>query len=140
MNFITKLFSGGADKLVDSVSKGLDNLFTSDEERLQAKNILQAEMNNFQIELETKANEYEKEITKRWTSDNEHVITRLIRPLSYIFILILFGVMVMFDGNAGQITIKTAYIPVIETLLITMTVAYFGSRGAEKITNKIKEK
>lgn len=137
MSWITDIVTGGADKIVDSVSKGLDNLFTSDEERLQLKNALQTEMNKLSVELETKSIEFEKEITDRWKSDNEHIFTRLVRPISYIFVLILFAIMVIGDGNIG-ITVKEAYIPVIETLLTTMTIAYFGSRGVEKSIKHFK--
>lgn len=139
MSWITDIFSGGVDKVVDSVSKGLDNLFTSDEERLQLKNALQTEMNKMQIEIENKSMEFEKEITERWKSDNEHIFTRLVRPISYIFVLILFAIMVIGDGNIG-INIKNAYVPVIETLLTTMTIAYFGSRGVEKSIKHFKSK
>jgi uncharacterized membrane protein (DUF106 family) len=139
MSWFSGIISGGVDKVVDSVSKGLDSLFTSDEERLKLRNALQKEMNNLQLELENKSVEYEKEVTKRWESDNEHFITRLVRPISYIFILVLFALMVLFDGNLGDMHIQEAYIPVIETLLVTMTIAYFGSRGAEKVTKFINK-
>lgn len=139
MSWIKDIFTGGADKIVDSVSKGLDNLFTSDEERLQLKNALQVEMNKLSTELEAKSLEYEKEVTSRWTSDNEHIFTRLVRPISYIFVLVLFAIMVLGDGNIG-ITVKDAYVPVIETLLTTMTIAYFGSRGVEKSIKHFKSK
>ncbi len=140
MKWIKSIFSGGVDKVVDSVSSGLDNLFTSEEEKLLLRNELQKEMNKLEIELEAKANEYEKEITDRWRSDNEHFITRLVRPLSFIFVLFLFAIMVLFDGNLGEMAIDEAYIPVIETLLVTMVVAYFGSRGAEKVSKTIRGK
>lgn len=135
----TSIFSGGVDKIVDSVSKGLDELFTSDEERLKAEELMarikaEAHLKDEEIKLE-----FEKEITKRWTSDNEHIITRLVRPVSYISILALFGFIVLLDGNMGEFAVNTAYIPVIESLLAIMTVAYFGSRGAEKISKSIKK-
>jgi uncharacterized membrane protein (DUF106 family) len=140
MSWFTSIISGGVDKVVDSVSNGLDALFTSDEERLKLKNALQKEMNKLELELENKSMEYEKEITKRWESDNEHFITRLVRPISYIFVLVLFALMVLFDGNVGEINIVDSYIPVIETLLVTMTIAYFGSRGGEKMMKTFKGK
>jgi predicted PurR-regulated permease PerM len=72
-------------------------------------------------------------ITQRWTSDNEHFITRLVRPVSYGFMLFLFAIMVLCDGNVGHFHIDPAYLPIIKALLLTMTIAYFGSRGLEKI-------
>ena len=77
-------------------------------------------------------------ITSRWLSDNEHTITRLIRPCSYAYIIILFTVVSLADGNFGAFNIKSDYIGIIKTLLVTMTWAYFGSRGLEKITKIFK--
>lgn len=85
----------------------------------------------FLLEMDVKEME---EITKRLESDNEHVITRLVRPVSYGLFLILFFVIVFFDGNVGGFEVNPDYIPVIQTLFSTMTMFYFGSRGAEKIT------
>ncbi len=140
MSWLTNIFSEGASKVADSVGTALDGIFTSDEERLQLQNELNKAMNVFKQDMESKSIEYEKEVTKRWESDSEHTITRLVRPLSYIFILALFALMVLFDGNVGSISIKDVYVPVIETLLVTMTIAYFGSRGAEKVTKHFKGK
>jgi len=140
MEWLTSIFSSGASKLVDSVGTAIDKLVTSDEEKLVLKNEFAEALNNFKKFMEEKSLEYEKEITKRWESDSEHAITRLVRPLSYIFVLFLFAFMVLFDGNVGDMTIKDAYIPVIETLLATMTIAYFGSRGVEKTMKHFRKK
>ena len=138
MSWFTSIFSNGVDKVVDSVAKGIDSLVTSDEERLLANNILEKIKSEALIQSETIGMDYEKEITKRWTSDNEHIVTRLVRPISYIFVLALFGFIIIFDGNIGEFKIANAYYTIIETLLITMTLAYFGSRGYEKVS-KIKQ-
>jgi len=140
MSWISNIFSSGAAKVVDSVGSALDGVFTSDEERLQLENELKKAMNVFKQDMENKSLEFEKEITKRWQSDAEHTITRLVRPLSYIAVLSLFGFIVLLDGNYGGFVVNTAYIPVIETLLATMTVAYFGSRGVEKTMKSFKGK
>ena len=41
MNWFTDIVSGGVDKVIDSVGDGLDKLFTSDEEKLKAQNMLE---------------------------------------------------------------------------------------------------
>ena len=138
MNWLTSLFSSGASVVIDSVGKAIDNLVTSDEEKLKLKNELASEMNKFTLDMESKSNEFEQEITKRWTSDNEHLVTRLVRPISYVFVLVVFAVILFTDGNIGEFKINESYIPVIETLLATMTVAYFGSRGIEKSIKHFK--
>lgn len=132
------LFTGGVDKIVDSVANGLDSLFTSDEERLVAQQVMEKIKNEAKSKQDEISMDFEREISKRWTSDNEHFITRLIRPISYAGVLVLFGAIVVADGNIGDFKINTAYISVIESLLAIMTVSYFGSRGLEKVT-KIKQ-
>jgi len=139
MSIFTTLFSSGVAKVVDSVSEGLNSLFTSDDERNKAKIIIEKNIQDFKLDMEDKLGAYETEITTRWKSDNEHLITRLVRPLSYMFVLFLFAIMVLFDGNKGEFSITESYIPVIETLLVTMTVALFGSRGAEKTMKYFKK-
>lgn len=139
MSWFTNIFSSGVDKVVDSVGTALDNLITSDEEKLILKNALQNAMNTYNLELEKEANKFEGEITARWKSDNDNIITRMVRPMGFIYTYLLFGVVMFADGNIGNFVVKASYIPLLETLLVTYTVAYVGSRGLEKY-GKIKNK
>lgn len=136
--FLDKIFGGAIDKVVDSVGDAIDNIFTSDEERLKAKNELTKIRQAGHVDVIKLSNQYEADITKRWQSDNEHFVTRLVRPLVVVFLYALFGIIVLADGNLGEFSINETYIPVIQTLLVTVTVAYFGSRGLEK-TAKIRK-
>lgn len=45
----------------------------------------------------------------------------------------MFFIIMLLDGNFGTFTIKAAYLPIMEGILLTITVAFYGSRGAEKI-------
>ena len=96
------------------------------------KNILLQEMENDMIEM--------VEVTKRLQIDSEHAITRMIRPVSYAAMFVLFMSVVLLDGNLGAFTIDKAYIPVIQSLFGTMTIFYFGSRGLEKVMKTFKNK
>ena len=78
------------------------------------------------------------EITKRLETDNEHSVTRLVRPISYAAMFLLFMACVLFDGNAGDFTIDEKYVPVIESLFWIQTTFYFGSRGLEKMMKVFK--
>jgi len=138
MSWFSGLVSDGVDKVVGATMDGLDNLFTSDDERNKAKIVLEKQMQDFKTDMLKGSNEFEKEITKRWESDSEHIITRLVRPISYYSVLTLFGAVVISDGNIGDFHINSAYIPVLETLLTTMTLAYFGGRSTEKVIKHIK--
>lgn len=131
MNFFTKLFSTGVKDIVDSVGNAIDKNITSDEEKIILKNELITSVNQFKSNMEDKLNEFERNITQRWTSDNEHIITRLVRPLSFAWVIFVFTFIAITD-TALNLNVKEVYIPVFEALLQTMTVAYFGSRGIEK--------
>jgi|TARA_R110000765_G_scaffold38634_5_gene84595 hypothetical protein len=96
------------------------------------KEILLQEMEHDMVEME--------EITKRLRIDSEFAITRLVRPVVYAAMFIMFLSMVFLDGNIGDFTIDKAYVPVIQSLFGTMTVFYFGSRGIEKIMKTYKDK
>ena len=80
-----------------------------------------------------------QELTKRLLSDNEHPITRLVRPLSYAFILLNLGFLMYFDGNVGDFQLEKEWIPMIKYLAGIQTMFYFGSRGAEKIMKLVNE-
>ena len=96
------------------------------------KDILLQEMENDMIEM--------VEVTKRLQVDSEHAITRMIRPVSYAAMFILFMSVVLLDGNLGAFTIDKAYVPVIQSLFGTMTIFYFGSRGIEKVMKTFNNK
>lgn len=131
MSWLTDIFSSSASAIVDSVGAAIDKLVTSDAEKLQLKNELVKIQLEATLKANEQANEAEEQITERWKSDNEHIITRLVRPLSYTWVIVLFSAVMIGDNNWG-FTVKDAYIPVMETLLTTMTIAYFGGRTFEK--------
>ena len=131
MGMFDSIVTAGVEKIVDVALDGIDKLFTSDDERLAHKTKLTIATQEFKLQLEQSLGKFEEEVTKRWQSDNEHMVTRLVRPLSFAWVIVLFSVIIVGDSNFG-FNVKEAYIPVMETLLTTMTIAYFGSRGVEK--------
>ena len=139
MKWFKNMVSDSAAKLVDSVAGGLDSLFTSDEERLKARAIIEKQTQDHTLQILEAHNKFEGEITARWKSDNEHLITRLVRPVAFLSVLFIFFVITFADGNIGEFAINEKYIPVYELLLSIMVVAYFGSRGAEKIVKTVNQ-
>lgn len=135
MSWIGNIFSSSVGEVIKSVGDAADKIFTSTEEKLE----LQKELEKIQLEAKLKELEletqFEKEVTQRWVSDNDHWTTRLVRPLSYFWVVFFFTFIMLGDSNFG-FNIRDSYIPVIETLLITMTIALFGSRGVEKIIRR----
>jgi len=117
MSKIISWLTGGLIKEVGSV---IDSLTTTKEEKLEIKKQLQ-------VILEKAEANAQVEVTARWKSD-----------MSSDSFLLAFA-----DGNIGHFQIAEAYIPIFQTLLVTVYGAYFVGRSWEKsrkiMNNKIKE-
>lgn len=124
MKKIFELITGG---LMKDVGKLIDDITTSDEERLEAKRRLQ--------ELLEKADsEAQSQVTDRWKFDmqSDSFLSKNIRPAVLIFLTVMFTLFAFTDGNIGGFQIQEAYIPVFQSLLITVYGAYFVGRTWEK--------
>ena len=80
-----------------------------------------------------------KEVSSRWRSDmkSDSWLSKNTRPMTLIFLTLSMTIFIILDSTV-LLEIKTGWVSLLEALLITVYVAYFGSRGAEKIT-KIKK-
>jgi hypothetical protein len=78
-------------------------------------------------------------VSKRWDSDmkSDSWLSKNTRPMALIFLTLAMTIFIVLDSTV-LLEIKTGWVSLLETLLVTVYVAYFGSRGAEKIT-KIKK-
>ena len=122
-----KIFSLITGSLINDIGKVVDNLHTSEEERLEAKQKLS--------ELIKQADEKaQNEVTARWEYDtkNGNFLTRSIRPLVLIFLTSMFTLLAFTDGNIGGFKVQEQYIPIFQTLLVTVYGAYFVGRTYEK--------
>ena len=128
MSKILNFLGGGVIKQVGDV---IDNLSTSEEERLAAKQAMEEVL----MQAESQAQE---QVTRRWEADmkSDNWLSKNIRPLICIFLTAMFVIISIFDGNAGGFSIAPAYIPIYQTLLITVYGAYFAGRSIEKIRKK----
>ena len=128
-----KLISQLGEFLPDQGGLGVvKNLITSDsnikpEDKEMALKLLEqdiAEMNN---------------ISQRWASDmkSDSWLSKNTRPMTLIFLTLAMTIFIILDSTV-LLEIKTGWVSLLEALLLTVYVAYFGSRGAEKIT-KIKK-
>ena len=77
-----------------------------------------------------------KEVSSRWRSDmkSDSWLSKNTRPLALIFLTASAVLMMSVDSFHLQFQVDEAWINLLKTLLVTVYVAYFGSRGAEKIT------
>ena len=77
-----------------------------------------------------------KEISGRWRADmkSDSWLSKNTRPLTLIYLTFASTTLIIIDSFHTKFDVDTAWVELLKTLLITVYVAYFGSRGAEKIT------
>lgn len=131
MGWFSNLISDGASKVIDSVGSAIDELVTSDEEKLIIRNKLQESMNDFKIQMKSAENDYEKELTKRNEADQQHgsFLTKSIRPLFLVWVMAIITILI-FGGMSGH-NVKSGYLDLITALSITAVSFFFGSKGIE---------
>jgi hypothetical protein len=122
----------GGDTIKD-VGNIIDNLHTSGEEKEEARQKIT------QI-LATAEQAAQAQVSARWEADMKHGswLSKNIRPLTLIFLTFVFTILSVFDGNLGEFTIGAAYVPVYQTLLMTVYAAYFAGRSIEKVRKVTK--
>ena len=78
-------------------------------------------------------------ISNRWASDmgSDSWLSKNTRPMTLIFLTLAMTIFIVLDSTV-LLEINQGWVSLLEALLITVYVAYFGSRGVEKIT-KIKK-
>ena len=124
MKKLLSLLTGG---LVKDVGNVIDKLTTTDEERLAAKQKIQELLEKADQDAQT-------QISERWKLDmrSDSFLSKNIRPLVLIYLTVIFTALAFFDGNIGGFKVAEEYIPIFQSLLITVYGAYFVGRTWEK--------
>ena len=75
-----------------------------------------------------------QEVSKRWESDmkSDSWLSKNTRPMSLIFLTISMVLLILLDSFEWSFSVSPGWVDLLQTLLVTVYVAYFGSRGAEK--------
>ena len=123
-----KLFSGGAAELVKGVGGVIDNLHTSNEEKLEAERKIKELIANYEVEME-------KNITSRWEADlkSDSWLSKNVRPLVLIFLIVCTMLLIFIDAGALNFEVKSSWVDLLQLVLITVIGAYFGGRSFEKV-------
>ena len=83
-----------------------------------------------------------QEISERWQYDmkSDSWLSKNTRPLALIYLTVCMTLYIILDSLQMAFDMKEVWIELLQTLLVTVYVAYFGSRGAEKVfINKNKK-
>ena len=127
-----KILDSVGDILPDNGAFGIvKNLISSDEtlppqDKETAMKLLEmdiAEMNN---------------VSERWRSDmsSDSWLSKNTRPLTLIYLTVCMTILILVDSFHTMFDVDIAWVELLKTLLVTVYVAYFGSRGAEKVLYK----
>ena len=106
------------------------------------KNLISSDSNIEPVDKETAMKLIEQDliemenVSKRWDSDmkSDSWLSKNTRPLTLIYLTLASTILIIIDSFHTMFDVDTAWVELLKTLLITVYVAYFGSRGAEKIT------
>ena len=142
MNWLKNLFSAGAAELVDTVGGVIDDLVTSDEEKIQLKNALEVAIMSHKDKQEERALAYDKEISSRHQADmaSDSWLSKNVRPLTLMFLTIAtvsLAYLTIFLLPVEKVDLLAPWITLLTSLLVVVYTFYFGSRGIEKV-QKIK--
>ena len=127
MSILTKLFSGGAADLVKGVGGVIDNLHTSKEEKLAAKQKIKELVSDYETKMEAN-------ITDRWKSDmnSDSWLSKNVRPMVLIFLVVCTVLMIFIDAGTISFVVEDKWVDLLQLVLITVIGAYFGGRSFEK--------
>ena len=128
MGIWSKIFTSGASELVKEVGSVVDDLTTSDEERLLAKQKLEQMIFDFESKMQ-------EEVTERWKADmqSDSWLSKNVRPLTLMFLVVSTVLMIFIDAGAINFVVDSNWKDLLQVVLITVIGAYFGGRTYEKI-------
>ena len=135
MSWVSEIFSSSAGAIVESVGTAIDKLVTSDSERLA----LQNELVKIKLDADTKVKEidlqYDKEVSARHLADmqSDSWLSKNIRPLTLIFILVMYSLLSISSGFSFIVT--ESYVELLGNWGMLIMSFYFGGRTLEKITS-----
>ena len=109
--------------VVKNLIKGDSKLTPEDKET--ALKLLELDM----LEMES--------VSQRWQADmnSDSWLSKNTRPLTLIYLTVITTLYIILDSLDIAFDIDGAWVELLKTLLVTIYVAYFGSRGFEKVKN-----
>lgn len=119
----------GAVGLVNSATRGIDNLKYTDQERASDEKEMSKHDDSVMLELE-------RENTKRWVSDNSAPIASLTRPFLVIYLTITVTIMAILDSANASFQVSEPWVILLGGGWTTALGGYFTLRTIEKRNNR----
>ena len=113
MSFISKLFTSNTKDLVGEVGNVVDNLTTTQEEKLEAKRKIKEITLSFEAELQ-------REVSKRWEQDmnSDSWLSKNIRPLTLIFLVVSTILLIFIDSEMINFKVQDQWIDLLQIILM----------------------
>ncbi len=75
-----------------------------------------------------------QEVSKRWGSDmkSDSWLSKNTRPMTLVFLTVSMVFLILLDSFEIGFSVNSGWVDLLKSLLVTVYVAYFGSRGVEK--------
>ena len=131
---LAKIFGNAGGSILQKISGVADKFITTGDE----KRAFQKDMEQIFLDAEAAM---QQNVTERWKADLEHGnwLTRSVRPLVLVFLIISTVVMVFVDSGSIVFNVEDKWTDLLQLVLMTTIGAYFGGRSVEKF-NQIKKK
>ena len=125
------MLKGIVKSLIGNAGEILDEVITTDEERLDAKRRLKELILNHQVEME-------RNISDRWKADmnSDSWLSKNVRPMVLIFLIVCTMLLIFVDAGFLSFTVEDKWTDLLQLTLITVIGAYFGGRSVEKFKKK----
>jgi len=128
MSILNKIFSTGATELIKGVGGIIDDLTTTEEEKLTAEEKIKDMILGYEGEMQ-------RQVSERWKSDmnSDSWLSKNVRPVTLIFLIICTMLLIFIDAGFLNFDVKDSYVDLLQLVLITVIGAYFGGRSLEKV-------
>jgi hypothetical protein len=135
LDFLGKAAGKAGGGVIESIGNVVDKFVTTDKEREEVKQEMVKIIADYEITTQ-------QEVTKRLQADmsSDSWLSKNIRPMVMIFILFLYSLFSVLDGNVGRFRINPGYIELLGQWGMLIMSFYYGSRGLEKIFTIVNQK
>ena len=138
----------------EGIMKGLDGLFTSDDERNKAAVLISQQMNDLSANVLSHIEAQDKERTARHVADmnSDSWMSKNIRPITLAYLTAMFTLFVWQDARSPKCTpddmgdvidgcfaVSDQWIDLFKLLLTSVYGFYFVSRGVEKVVEQVRK-
>ncbi|WP_293320450.1 hypothetical protein [Phenylobacterium sp.] len=133
---VGKFLSGAGSSIIGSLGDVLPDkgVFGIVKNLIEKDPVLPAEDKEKALALLNQDTVEMQEVSKRWASDmqSDSWLSKNTRPLALIFLTVSMMLLIFIDSTGLDFSVDGGWVDLLKSLLITVYVAYFGSRGAEK--------